>query len=89
MSQAAVRARRPRSPNGVRRPPIRGLLASGLSEQDGELIRSHERTGRPQGIPAFVDRLERLLRRTLKPEKPGPKPKPKRASTRRQSEAGA
>jgi len=89
LSQAPVRVRRPRPPNSVRRRPIRGLLASGLSEQDGELIRSHERTGRPQGIPASVDRLERLLRRTLKPQKRSPKPKPNRASTRRQSDAGA
>ena len=27
------------------------LLASGLSEEDGEVIRSHERTGRPLGPP--------------------------------------
>ncbi len=64
------------------------LLASGLSQEDGELIRSHERTDRPLGPRAFVDRLERLLRRTLKPQKRGPKPKPKRTSTRRQSGTG-
>jgi len=35
-----------------------------------------------------LNRLERLLRRTLKPQKRGPKPKPKRTSTRRQSGTG-
>ena len=65
-----------------------GLLASGLSHEDGQLIRSHERTGRPLTPPAFVARLERLLRRTLKPQERGPKPKPKRTSTRRQSGTG-
>ena len=59
------------------------FLASGLSEE--EQVRSHERTGRPLGSPAFVDRLERLLRRVLKPHKRGPKPCTKRASTRRVS----
>jgi len=64
------------------------LLASGLSKEGGEVIRSHERTGRPLGPPAFVDRLERLLRRTLKPQRRGPKPKPQRTNKRRQNGAG-
>ena len=55
------------------------LLSSGVSEQDTERLRSHERTGRPLGSPAFVDRLERLLRRALRPRKRGPKPKTQRA----------
>jgi putative transposase len=37
------------------------------------LFRKHERTGRPIGDDAFIERLERLLDRELKPKKPGPK----------------
>ena len=58
------------------------VLASGLGEEQTELLRRHERTGRPLGTPAFVDRLEGLLRRALRPRKRGPKPKAK-ASRRR------
>ena len=61
------------------------LLASGLSEEDGERIRSHERTGRPLGPAAFVDRLERLLRRTLKSQTRGPKPRARRPEMGRTS----
>jgi len=63
-------------------------LASGLSHEDRELSCSHERTGRPLGLLAFVDRLDRLLRRTLDPHNRGPKRKPRRTSTRRQSGTG-
>jgi putative transposase len=38
-------------------------------------FRRHERTGRPLGSPAFVEKLERTLERTLKPQKPGRKKK--------------
>ena len=48
------------------------FLASGLSEEETEQFRSHERTCRPLGTLAFVDRLERLLRRVLRPQKRGP-----------------
>jgi putative transposase len=37
------------------------------------LFRKHERTGRPIGDDAFIERLESLLDRELKPKKPGPK----------------
>jgi REP element-mobilizing transposase RayT len=37
------------------------------------LFRKHERTGRPIGDDAFIERLDRLLDRELKPNKPGPK----------------
>jgi putative transposase len=37
-------------------------------------IRRHQRTGRPLGDDAFVDRLEARLARKLRPGKPGPKP---------------
>ena len=36
---------------------------------------------------SFVDRLERLLRPMLKPQKRGPKPKPQRTKTGRQRAA--
>ena len=38
-------------------------------------IRKHERTGRPFGPDGFVEQLESVLGRKLKPEKPGPKGK--------------
>ncbi len=38
-----------------------------------EMFRKHERTGRPIGSPSFIEVLENLLDRNLKPQKPGPK----------------
>ena len=61
------------------------FLACGPSEEETERVRAHERTGRPLGSSAFVDRLERLLRRVLEPHKRGPKPGTKRAGTGRVS----
>lgn len=46
-------------------------------EEDAETLarpRRRARTGRPPGAPALPDRLEPLLGRTLRPQKPGPKP---------------
>jgi len=37
-------------------------------------IRRHTRTGRPLGGDAFIEQLERLTGRSLRPMKPGPKP---------------
>ncbi len=51
------------------------FLKEGISEEDIERLRSHSRTGRPLGKPAFVKRLEEKLDRTLAPQKRGPKPK--------------
>jgi len=52
----------------------RGFLQQ--EEDDGLLrrLRRHGRTGRPLGAPAFLDRMETLLGRTVRPHKPGPKP---------------
>jgi len=50
-------------------------LAQGLSEEEATRIRLNTRTGRPSGDESFVDRLERQLRRLLRPRKRGPKPK--------------
>lgn len=38
-------------------------------------IRKHTRTGRPLGNEKFIEGLEALTQRSLKPRKPGPKPK--------------
>ena len=38
-----------------------------------ELVRRKTQTGRPCGSPAFVERLETVLSRRLRPQKPGPK----------------
>ena len=40
-----------------------------------ELVRRHERSGRPLGEEGFIEGLERLLQRTLRPQKRGPKEK--------------
>ena len=39
-----------------------------------ETMRLHGRTGRPAGDDKFVERLESLIGRTLRKQKPGPKP---------------
>ena len=38
-------------------------------------FRKHERTGRPLGDENFIEKVEGLLDRKLKPPKPGPKKK--------------
>jgi putative transposase len=50
------------------------LAGAGEDEQINDL-RKHERTGRPLGPEAFLDRLESALDRPLKRGKPGPKGK--------------
>ena len=40
---------------------------------EGEALRLHNRTGRPLGSETFVEKLELLVGRSLKPQKPGPK----------------
>jgi putative transposase len=44
------------------------------NEDDAQMLRLHERTGRPPGSDQFVDKLEILAGRRLRPAKPGPKP---------------
>ena len=51
------------------------FLSEMATEEQLDDIRRHERTGRPLGPEHFLDHLESLLDRTLKPEKPGPKGK--------------
>jgi putative transposase len=52
----------------------REYLLEPLEAQE-ELWRLHERTGRPLGEPAFLDRIEGILGRSVRPAKRGPKPK--------------
>jgi len=49
------------------------LALSTATEMD--TFRKHERSGRPLGKETFVDQMETLLARTLRPQKPGPKRK--------------
>ena len=58
----------------------REFLATGLEDDDADLLRRHQRTGRPLGSSEFVVRLEKLLNRALAPRKPGRKPKAKRTA---------
>ena len=51
----------------------RRLLTSAASEEEIELFRQHERTGRVLGDENFQNRLEKNLGRVLRRQKPGPK----------------
>jgi putative transposase len=51
----------------------REFLAQDVSQPDMERFRKHERTGRPLGEDAFIEEMEHLLDRRLRPQKPGPK----------------
>jgi len=55
----------------------RQFLAFDVKELEIELFRKHERTGRPLGADSFVEKLELLLDRKLRLQKPGPKKKDK------------
>ena len=55
----------------------KGLLKSVLREEELEELRGHGRTGRPLGDDAFLERLEGLVGRVLKPQKAG-RPKKRR-----------
>ena len=51
------------------------LLHSAMPEQQLRALRDHTRTGRPLGDSSFVERLETLLGRVLRPRKPGRRPR--------------
>jgi len=53
----------------------RDLLKTDLTEDEKETIRRHERTGRPAGSAGFLSRLEKMTKRRLTKQKPGPKRK--------------
>ena len=47
------------------------LLDSALPEEQMRDLREHARTGRPLGSSSFLDRLERMVGRVLRPQKGG------------------
>ncbi len=51
------------------------FLGSAVPEEELKDLRRHSRTGRPLGNGTFVERLEAMVGRLLKPQKRGPKPK--------------
>ena len=59
------------SPLLKRIPDWSRFLGSAVDPQEQELLRGHERTGRPLGSKRFVSKLERLLDRPLHPRKAG------------------
>ena len=52
-----------------------GFLAGGLDEAERDILRRHERSGRPLGDKRLIERLEKQLGRSLTKRKPGPKPR--------------
>lgn len=59
----------------VNNKPWGKFLSLDAQDPEIELFRRHERTGRPLGEDSFIDKMEFLLDRKLKPQKPGPKKK--------------
>lgn len=59
----------------------KAFLRITTAEEELRDLREHERTGRPLGSLHFVDRLESLVGRVLKRQKPGPKPQPGKPQT--------
>lgn len=57
-----------------RHPNWRDYLAGYQSNDIIEKVRMHTRTGRPLGSESFIETLESLSGRSLKPRKPGRKP---------------
>ncbi len=55
--------------------PWNEFLSGDTDQKDQELFQKHERTGRPCGDSLFIEQLEDILGRKLKPQKPGPKAK--------------
>ncbi|MBN1353291.1 MAG: transposase [Candidatus Omnitrophica bacterium] len=49
----------------------KSFLAEGDKESDIKLFNKHTRIGRPLGGKEFIDRLEKLTGRILRPQKPG------------------
>ena len=53
--------------------PWEQFLSTDAQDLEIEMFRKHERTGRPVGDDSFIEKMEMLLDRNLKPQKPGPK----------------
>jgi len=51
------------------------LLSEDVPPGEAGALRKHERSGRPLGDPAFLDRVENQLGRCLRRNRPGPKPR--------------
>jgi putative transposase len=51
------------------------FLDSATSEEELREVRRHGRTGRPLGDAAFLERVEAVVGRTVRPQKRGPKSK--------------
>ena len=51
------------------------FLMKTVDKDTVEIFRKHERTGKPIGDNDFIEKLEKITGRHLKPRKPGPKPK--------------
>ena len=49
------------------------FLADGLSGEEAERLRQHERTGRPLGSERNLKRLEQRLSRVFRKQSPAPK----------------
>ncbi|MBU1172462.1 MAG: hypothetical protein KKD44_23125 [Proteobacteria bacterium] len=57
--------------------PWERFLYTDAQDLEIEMLRKHEKTGRPLGDVSFIEKLELILERILKPKKPGPKGKDK------------
>ena len=64
-------------------PDWAAFLKSSLPEEQLRQLREHTRTGRPLGSPAFLERLEAMVGRVLRPLKRGPKPPPRKPRARK------
>jgi putative transposase len=53
----------------------RGFLNSAIREEELQDLRDHGRTGRPLGSATFLERLEVMVGRILRPQKGGRPPK--------------
>ena len=62
----------------ARYPDFAGLIAAGEDEALTKALRRAETIGRPLGDAVFLERLEGLTGRCLRPAKRGPKPKAKK-----------
>jgi len=56
-------------------PDWQRFLSGGVDKEQARLLQRHERTGRPLGSVYFLDRLEGMLGRVLRPRKAGRKAK--------------
>ncbi|MDI6733574.1 MAG: transposase, partial [Planctomycetota bacterium] len=49
------------------------FLSERMRDEEVDLLRRHERTGRPLGSKGFIKKIERLIGKILHRQKPGPK----------------